>query len=129
MLTFIDFETEGLNGKILEACAVNEEGDILKYEKENIDFDNFMNQIIKDDNVVVFWHSFMIIYLAIYKPSIFNKLKGQFLIFNDFYSIFNGVKQPKYTIQHITKELTGRDHKGNAKNDALDLYECFRKMQ
>ena len=71
----------------------------------------------------------MPIYLALYKPNIFKSLKGKFLNFVDFYSIFEGIKQPTYSIEYITNSLTGRHHKGEATQDALDLYECYKRMQ
>lgn len=129
MLTFIDFETNGLSGEITEICAVDETGKIIKYEKDKVNVDSFISEIVQEDNVIIFWHHFMPIYLASYETKTFNKLKGRFYSFIDFYAIFNYIKQPRYKIQEITKELTGRDHKGNAKDDALDLYECFKKMQ
>ena len=128
-MIFIDFETKGLNGPITEACAVNETGKVVKYEKDWLDFDAFMSEFIENGEVVIFWHHFMPIYLSAYQNKTFNKLKGKFLTFVDFYSIFDGVKQPRYSIEEITNSLTGRNHKGNAKDDALDLWECFIKMK
>lgn len=129
MLTFIDFETKGLNGPITEACAIDESGKIIKHCENNVNFEEFLDGIIQDDNVIIFWHNFMPIYLSIYENKVFNKMKGNFLIFTDFYAIFDGVKQPKYSINQITQILTGRYHKGNAIQDALDLRECYFKMQ
>lgn len=129
MLVFIDFETKGLNGPITEACAVDENGKVVKYLKEGLNFDAFMDEFIENGDVVIFWHNFMPVYLSVYQNKTFNRMKGKFLTFIDFYAIFDGVKQPRYSIQEITKILTGRDHLGNAKQDALDLYECFNKMK
>lgn len=129
MITFVDFETEGLNGPIIEACAVNEEGKVIKYEKGKFNFESFLKEIVDNGDVIIFWHNFMPIYLSLYQNKAFNYMKGKFLIFTDFYSIFDGVKQPRYKIQDITFTLTGRDHKGNAKQDSLDLWECYNKMK
>lgn len=130
MLTFVDFETVGLNGDVVEACAVNESGKVILYQgKGNINFEDFMDAVMNDGGVIIFWHNFMPLYLSHYMPNIFNKMKGRFLVFTDFYAIFDGVKQPRYSIQEITKNLTGRNHVGNARQDALDLAECYRRMQ
>lgn len=128
MIKFVDFETEGLNGSVTEACAIDEYGQIIE-ECNGENFEEFMCSIIDSGDVIVFWHNFMPIYLSIYKTHLFNRMKGKFVTFIDFYSIFDGLKQPRYSIKEITNNLTGRIHQGNAKQDALDLYECYQKMK
>lgn len=137
MFVFVDFETNGLNGNVTEAFAIDENGKPissvnLKIEDNveiNQNFGKFMNDIISDDSVIIFWHNYFPIYLSKYYPIYFSKMKGNFVSFIDFFAIFDGLKQPKYKIQDVTYFLTGRDHKGNAKDDCYDLYECFNKTR
>lgn len=145
MFTIIDFETDGLYGPIIELAAVNEKREVLSnltnlnsLRTQDIDNDEnkysetihkFFKDITETGNIIVFWHNFMPLYLQKYYPEILNSMKGRFVLFTDFYAIFDGIRQPRYKIADITYDLTGRDHKGNALDDALDLYDCFKITQ
>ena len=144
MFTIVDFETDGFEGPITELVAVDENRKVIANinKKElylgksddksnyNINVIKFFNSIVKDGNVIIFWHHFMPLYLKQYFPYIMDDiLKGKFVIFTDFYAIFDRLKQPRYRIADITMDLTGREHKGNALDDALDLYDCFKITQ
>lgn len=133
MLAFVDFETKGLNGGVFEAFSVDENGNEIASmnvsENDCANFESFMEKVLSKSDIIVFWHSFFPIYLSKFYYEIFYKMKGQFASFLDFYSIFDGLKQPRYKIDNVTYILTGRNHKGNAKDDCYDLYECFNKTK
>lgn len=132
MLIFIDFETDGFDGDITEACAVDVDLNVINfYSKESkIPFEDFIKEILIDeDTVIVFWHHFMPVYLATKHIEIYTLLQGRFILFTDIYSFFDGVKKTRYKIADITKELTGREHQGNACSDAIDLAMCFKVLQ
>lgn len=129
MINFVEFETNELDGPITELCIVNDYGKIIVNKKGSFNFEEEMKNLIDSGEAIVFWHNYMPLYLSKFFPEIFNKLRGKFATFVDFYAIFDGLKQPSYKISEITEILTGRVHKGNAESDALDLYECYQKMK
>ena len=92
---------------------------------------DFFAKIYQNNNaVIVFWHHFMPIYLAKNHKKIYNDIiKGKFITFTDIYSFYDGVKLSRYKIADITKDLTGNIHKGNAKDDALDLAKSFFELE
>ena len=138
MLIFVDFETNGLKGEIIEACAIDEKNNLII--KTNNNFNYFFNFILnyKIDNnnpynIFVFWHNFMPNYLKRNYKDFHNKIEINYLIFNQIFCYINFNKDNKfklnYTIYEITFYLLKRHHLGMAENDCRDLIECFYKLK
>lgn len=128
---FIDFETDGLNGPFTELSIIDDENHKEDYKGDNVynDFCNFLKRFKREEAVIVFWHHFMPIYLSNKFPEIYENLDGKFIIFNSIYSLYDGLRYFRYTINKITETLLNRPHKGNAKDDAKDLKDCFNKIK
>lgn len=132
MFIFCDFETKGFNGKIIDICALDEDKSIIdhlttkdKISKKKIKL--FFEKLFYDkNNIIIFWHPFMPIYLSHHYKYVFNKvLKGRYICFTNIYSFYDGIKYNRYKIANITKKLTGREHQDDALQDSIDLYDCF----
>ena len=54
-------------------------------------------------------------------PELFAKMRGKFACFVDIAFYLLG----KTKIEDVTFNILGRHHEGNAKQDAIDLYECY----
>lgn len=131
---FIDFETDGLDGKVTEFAALDEFGNVLKTKKVKTkeEFQNLMNDIIKwngEENIIIFWHNFMSTYLIKYYSDIYNDLQGRYVTFVDAYSIINNSNKTRYSIAKITEDLLNHEHQGNALQDAKDLLDCFNAIR
>lgn len=114
-MLFVDFETDGLDGPIIDFSMIHEGTELLKSNEFGE-----MKQFLGEE-FVVFWHYFMPSYIEKYFPDLFFKMRGKFICFVDIAFYLIG----KIKIDDITFELLRRHHEGNAKQDVLDLYECY----
>lgn len=124
-LVFLDFETDGLDGPIVETCLRGADNEVLF---ENTDITSIIKFCKKEGLTIVVWHQFMIEYLYSKNKEAYKYLEGRFIIMTQIYSLFDGFKKSRYSIFEITKRFTNREHLGNALNDSSDLNECFYKM-
>lgn len=134
MILFVDFETDHLDGKIIEACCVNNDLKVISRLNDDVSSINeFFKKLCGDDNsdnIIVFWHNFMPVYLSKYQTFIYdNILSGKFIVFTSIYSFFDNDQKTRYSINHITSSLLKREHKGNALDDSIDLAECYCKLK
>lgn len=121
-LYFLDWETDGLNGPVQELAMVRPDGSVgLALKAKRIDLaTNF--PILPEDCMYVFWHTWHVLYLRQFYPVILSELRGRYVTFADVGFYLTGER----SIAKITKRLTGLEHKGNAVNDALDLYKSWK---
>ena len=127
---FIDFETDGLEGKIIEIAATDKKENIF-FQKNPENLNNFYDDLkkyYKNDFIIIFWHKWMIEYLIKHELNFYNNLSGKSLIFTDIYSFMDKNRHGRYKIDYITSNLINRKHKGNAKDDAIDLKDCYYKL-
>ena len=133
---FMDFETNGLFGKITEISVI-ESINNDKCTMENFinlkDFlkSKFNNREFFKNKILVVWHPWMLQYIA--KDKNFNKfynkiVKSQIIIFSDLYAMKHEFNEKRYKIADMTKELLDSEHNGNAADDCMDLYRCFKKL-
>lgn len=121
-LYFMDWETDGLNGPVQEFAVVKSDGTIsVAIRNRRIDLATCM-PILPENSLYVFWHTWHVIYLRQFYPALLSELKGRYVTFADIGFYLTGTR----SIQKITKRLTGMDHKGNAVDDSLDLYRCWK---
>jgi hypothetical protein len=123
-MIFIDFETDGLNGPVTEVAVVRD-GSIIA---DGTSIDVLAPFATGDGTeMFVFWHYFMPSYLERHHMQIFTAMRGNFICFTDVASYLMGALDRRIKIAAITQEMLGREHAGNARQDAIDLYQCYMK--
>lgn len=130
MNIFIDFETEGLNGKIIEICARSEDNSIIVNEK-NPDYKtqiSIFQKLFQKENIIVFWHPWMLKYLSTNYIKTISRLDLRCLIFMNIYNFIKD-ENKEYSIQSATKDLINKEHIGTAYQDSEDLLMCYKKLK
>ncbi len=120
---FVDFETDGLDGRVEECACVSGNGACAHYPSLEALFES-----IPDDAVVIFWHQWHVLYLYSHYRTLLESLKGKYSVFMNAYAIMKQNDKDRYTIQEVTLDLCKRNHQGNALQDAIDLMECYHNL-
>ena len=132
---FMDFETIGLWGKVTEISIV----EINNNKTTMINFENlkdflkskFNNKDYFNGKILVVWHPWMLEYMSInkkFRNFYDNVIISKIIIFSDLYAMNDNFSEKRYKIADMTRNLIESEHNGNAADDCMDLYKCFKKL-
>lgn len=121
---YVDVETDGLYGKFLEGAVVK-----LEQEPKSAKTQKWFNQLFdsfnNNEDIVVFWHRYIPDWIKENDRELYNKFKGRFICFMDIYNATIQLQPSINTIADATKNILNREHKGEAKQDAIDLMQAY----
>lgn len=140
MLHVIDFETDDLFGRVTELCVLSivttKDGNLKIVAEDTINscnqnkYKKMIKELFQGDSALLVWHKWHFDYVSqVFKIDESIRENGKLFVLVDEYAR-NLTEDPdkRYKIADITEEFLGKEHKGNAKDDAYDLLNVYNEI-
>lgn len=117
----MDVETDGLWGKAVDVAILGKDGHVVYLGD---DIYEALRSVENDKLRILVWHQWLPMWLQKNHEGLMGKFGGRLVVFMG----AAWMVTDENSIAKITHMLTGHEHVGNAKQDALDLLDVYHHL-